>query len=99
MTAPDMDALNAMSGPRLRALAARGSDAAQVQACFEDAQDYFVLTEGKLPAKDAAIHLLIEHTDWFAPMITHTRPLSQIAEAFRIAEHYADGVGKMIVAA
>ncbi|HTP25671.1 MAG TPA: GNAT family N-acetyltransferase [Anaeromyxobacteraceae bacterium] len=60
MTAPDMDALNAMSGPRLRALAARGSDAAQVQACFEDAQDYFVLTEGKLPAKDAAIHLLAD---------------------------------------
>ena len=31
-------------------------------------------------------------------MITHTRPLGQIAEAFRIAEHYADGVGKMVVA-
>jgi hypothetical protein len=31
-------------------------------------------------------------------MITHTRPLDQIAEAFRITEHYDDGVGKMIVA-
>ncbi len=45
----------------------------------------------------AAIELLIEHTDRFAPIITHTRPLGQIAEAFRITEHYADGVGKMIV--
>jgi len=46
---------------------------------------------------DAAIELLIEHTDWFAPMITHARPLGRIAEAFRITEQYADGVGKMIV--
>ena len=45
----------------------------------------------------AAIELLLEHTAWFAPMITHTRGLDQIAEAFRIAEHYADGVGKMVV--
>jgi L-iditol 2-dehydrogenase len=45
----------------------------------------------------AAIDLLLSHTAWFAPMITHTRPLAQIAEAFRITEHYDDGVGKMIV--
>jgi L-iditol 2-dehydrogenase len=45
----------------------------------------------------AAIELLLEHTAWFAPIVTHTRPLDQIAEAFRIAEHYDDGVGKMIV--
>ena len=46
----------------------------------------------------AAIDLLLSHTNWFAPMITHTRPLALVAEAFRITEHYADGVGKMIVA-
>jgi L-iditol 2-dehydrogenase len=46
----------------------------------------------------AAIELLLDHTDWFAPLLTHIRPIDQIAEAFRIAEHYADGVGKMIVA-
>ena len=46
----------------------------------------------------AAIELLLSHSAWFAPMITHTRPLDRIAEAFRITEHYADGVGKMIVA-
>ncbi|MGB7760915.1 MAG: zinc-binding dehydrogenase, partial [Bryobacteraceae bacterium] len=45
----------------------------------------------------AAIELLIERAAWFAPIVTHTRPIDQIAEAFRIAEHYADGVGKMIV--
>ncbi|MGB9457196.1 MAG: alcohol dehydrogenase catalytic domain-containing protein [Bryobacteraceae bacterium] len=45
----------------------------------------------------AAVELLLEHTEWFAPMVTHTRPIVQIAEAFRITEQYADGVGKMIV--
>ena len=45
----------------------------------------------------AAIELLLDHTAWFAPMITHTRPIDQIAEAFRITEHYDDGVGKMVV--
>ena len=45
----------------------------------------------------AALELLLEHTAWFAPLVTHTRPLDQIAEAFRIAEHYADGVGKMVI--
>jgi len=30
--------------------------------------------------------------------VTHTRPLEKIAEAFQIAESYADGVGKMVVA-
>jgi L-iditol 2-dehydrogenase len=45
----------------------------------------------------AAIDLLVEHTAWFAPMITHSRPLDQIAEAFRITEQYADGVGKMML--
>ncbi|MGO9011320.1 MAG: zinc-dependent alcohol dehydrogenase [Bryobacteraceae bacterium] len=45
----------------------------------------------------AAVELLLEHTAWFAPMVTHTRPIAQIAEAFRITEQYADGVGKMIV--
>jgi len=46
---------------------------------------------------EAALHLLAEHADWFAPLLTHTRPLDRIAEAFAIAEAYADGVGKMIV--
>jgi threonine dehydrogenase-like Zn-dependent dehydrogenase len=45
----------------------------------------------------AALELLLARTEWFAPMITHTRPLERIAEAFSIAEHYADGVGKMVV--
>ncbi len=45
-----------------------------------------------------ALALLIERASWFAPLLTHRRPLSKIAEAFSIAEHYADGVGKMIVA-
>ncbi len=45
----------------------------------------------------AALELLQAHTDWFAPLITHTREIDQISEAFTIASQYQDGVGKMIV--
>ncbi|SRR5579883_218652 len=44
-----------------------------------------------------ALRLLSEKLAWFAPIVTHTRPLDQIADAFAIAENYSDGVGKMIV--
>jgi len=45
----------------------------------------------------AAVDLLVSETARFAPLVTHTRPLSSIAEAFRIAAAYEDGVGKMVV--
>ena len=45
----------------------------------------------------AARELLLAHAAWFAPLVTHTRPLEHIAEAFSIAESYSDGVGKMVV--
>ncbi len=41
--------------------------------------------------------LLVRHPELFAPLITHTRPLERIAEAFDLADRYADGIGKMIV--
>jgi hypothetical protein len=41
--------------------------------------------------------LLAHRTEWFAPLVTHTRPLERIAEAFSINQQYADGVGKMVV--
>lgn len=44
-----------------------------------------------------ALQLLVERTPWFAPLVTHQRPLDKIAEAFRIAGGYEDGVGKMVV--
>lgn len=50
----------ALDGPRLRALAAGGAEAAQIQACFEGAPDYFVRTEGGLPAPGAAVQLLAD---------------------------------------
>ena len=46
---------------------------------------------------EAARELLVERAEWFAPLVTHTRPLTAIAEAFTINEHYADGVVKMVV--
>jgi L-iditol 2-dehydrogenase len=44
-----------------------------------------------------AIELLMARAAWFAPLVTHTRPLRAIAEAFTLTEHYADGVGKMVI--
>jgi len=46
---------------------------------------------------EEALELLKEHGEWFAPMLTHTRQMEQIDEAFEIASQYSDGVGKMIV--
>ena len=45
----------------------------------------------------AALELLIERASWFAPLVTHRRPLERIAEAFALVENYADGVGKLVV--
>jgi len=44
-----------------------------------------------------ALDLLHSHAKWFAPVLTHTRELERIDEAFAIASQYRDGVGKMIV--
>jgi L-iditol 2-dehydrogenase len=44
-----------------------------------------------------AVDLLVERTAWFAPLVTHTRPLENIAEAFHIAETYSDGVGRLVI--
>jgi L-iditol 2-dehydrogenase len=44
-----------------------------------------------------ALGLLVDHAEWFAPLATHSRPLTDIAEAFDIVENYADGVGKMVI--
>ena len=46
---------------------------------------------------EAARDLLAGNLARFAPIITHTRPLDQIAEAFLQLEHYAGGVGKLII--
>jgi L-iditol 2-dehydrogenase len=45
----------------------------------------------------AALAMIAERPGWFAPMVTHRRSLSQIGEAFEIAESYRDGVGKMMI--
>ena len=41
--------------------------------------------------------LLAEHTSFFAPLLTHSRPLDQIQQAFELVDVYGDGVGKMIL--
>jgi L-iditol 2-dehydrogenase len=44
-----------------------------------------------------ALELLTARMAWFAPLVTHTRPLSGIADAFALNEAYGDGVGKMVI--
>jgi L-iditol 2-dehydrogenase len=44
-----------------------------------------------------ALDLLIQRAAWFAPIVTHKRPLEEIAGAFRVAGQYADGVGKLVI--
>lgn len=44
-----------------------------------------------------ALDLLKTHADWFAPILTHTLPIDQIAQAFTIAGEYRDGIGKMTI--
>ena len=46
---------------------------------------------------ERARDLLIERQGLFAPMITHRRPLSEIADAFVNAEHYADSAIKTVI--
>ena len=45
-------------------------------------------------ARDA----LSDHAALFAPLVTHSRPIDEIQQAFEVAYTYADGVGKMVVA-
>lgn len=45
----------------------------------------------------AALAFLLHQPERFAPLVTHTRSLEKIGEAFSIVEHYADNVGKMVV--
>ena len=44
-----------------------------------------------------ALELLQAHAGRFAPVLTHTRAIERIDEAFAIASQYRDGVGKMVV--
>ncbi|HEY3624653.1 MAG TPA: alcohol dehydrogenase catalytic domain-containing protein [Terracidiphilus sp.] len=44
-----------------------------------------------------ALELLGTHPAWFAPLLTHSRDMEHIEEAFAIASQYRDGVGKMVV--
>ncbi len=46
---------------------------------------------------EEALKLLQEHAEWFRPLLTHTREIERIDEAFTIASQYSDGVGKMMV--
>jgi L-iditol 2-dehydrogenase len=44
-----------------------------------------------------ALDLLMARPERFAPLVTHTRALDRIGEAFDLTSHYRDGVGKMVI--
>jgi L-iditol 2-dehydrogenase len=46
---------------------------------------------------DLALDLLTNHTNRFAPILTHERPMEQIAAAFDLLEHYSDNSCKVTV--
>jgi L-iditol 2-dehydrogenase len=46
---------------------------------------------------ERARDVLAENMSLFAPLVTHSRPLDEIQQAFETVDRYADGVGKMIV--
>jgi L-iditol 2-dehydrogenase len=46
---------------------------------------------------EQALELLAAHPQMFAPLVTHTRPLDRIGDAFDQLEHYRDGVGKIVI--
>jgi L-iditol 2-dehydrogenase len=46
---------------------------------------------------ERARDILAAHLRLFAPLVTHSRPLEAIQEAFDVAVSYTDGVGKMLV--
>jgi L-iditol 2-dehydrogenase len=46
---------------------------------------------------EGALSLLEAQPNWFAPLVTHTRTLDRIDEAFELTSNYRDGVGKMII--
>jgi L-iditol 2-dehydrogenase len=45
----------------------------------------------------AALELLRSHPERFASLVTHSRPLDQIASAFQQLEYYQDSVGKIVI--
>jgi L-iditol 2-dehydrogenase len=46
---------------------------------------------------EAAREMLAANLSRFAALITHTRPLERIADAFHLLERRADGVGKLVI--
>jgi L-iditol 2-dehydrogenase len=46
---------------------------------------------------EEALELLGAQAAWFAPLLTHTREIDRIDEAFAIVSQYRDGVGKMMI--
>jgi L-iditol 2-dehydrogenase len=58
---------------------------------------YFYSVRRSNHTTDEALTLLREHPKLFAPVVTHTKPLDRIQDAFEMLEKYEDGVGKLVL--
>jgi len=58
---------------------------------------YFYSVRRSNHTTDEALDLLKEHPKLFAPVVTHTKPLDNIQDAFEMLEKYEDGVGKLVL--
>lgn len=58
---------------------------------------YFYTVRRSNDTTEEALRLLSEHPKLFAPVVTHTRPLDNIQDAFEMLENYRDGVGKLVL--
>ena len=45
----------------------------------------------------AALEMIAERPEFFAPLVTHRRPFDGIQKAFELNEGYLDGVGKLVL--
>ncbi len=58
---------------------------------------YFYTVRRSNHTTEEALRLLSEHPKLFAPVVTHTKPLDSIQDAFEMLESYRDGVGKLVL--
>jgi len=58
---------------------------------------YFYSVRRSNHTTEDALKMLSEHPKLFAPVVTHTKPLDSIQDAFEMLESYQDGVGKLVL--
>ncbi len=58
---------------------------------------YFYSVRRSNHETDEALALMREHPALLGPLVTHTKPLDEIQEAFQMLERYDEGIGKLVL--